>query len=459
MLALGGLAGVAVLGFALIGLDVSPEIILAILAAGIAIPFLVLRPDVGVHVFIATIYVEHVVYADRSLTGIKLAGAVIFAGWFLSVAVNRRINLKVGPIIMLMLAFIAWNALTIMSAFDADLAVARVLTFLQLGVAMCMVGSVIDSIEKVRGIYRAIVFWTTLAAAHGIALYFLGMRETSAGAILNRNTMATYLNLAIVCAYVLYQMSPSAGERLSLLFALPTLFLGLALTFSRTGYITVVVIFLLVSYRLAKTRAYLVLGATAAMLIMITTFLPEAFYQRVASIIPSMRHQEETFGTRVDLWKAGVKMMRDHPIVGVGPGNYGKVLPRYGQGILLTRHEVAAHSSYVGIAAEAGIPALALYLLLCAAAIRKARLAARELKRGSEILGLQAVAVEICLVVMLMAGLSGNFERQKYLYVFFGIALSLGRLERQSAAHGEVPVVPPEAVAEEGTGLEVAGTG
>lgn len=459
MLALGGLAGVAVLGIALIGLDVSPEIIVAILAAGIAIPFLVLRPDVGVHLFIATIYVENLVYADRSLTAVKLAGAVIFAGWFLNVAVNRRINLKVGPIILLMLAFLGWNALTIMYAFDADLAVAPVLTFLQLGVAMCMVGSVIDSVEKVRGIYRAIVFWTTIAAAHGITLYALGLRETSAGVVLNRNAMATYLDIAIVCAYILYQMSPSAGERLWLLIALPILFLGLALTFSRTGYITLVVVFVLISYRLAKTRGYLVLGATAAMLILISAFLPETFYKRVESIIPSVRHQEETFGIRVELWKAGVKMIRDHPIVGVGPGNFLKVLARYGQGMLLNRRQLASHNSYVGIAAEAGIPALTLYLLLCAAAIREAGLAARALKRESEIIGLQAIAVEISIVVMLIAGLSGNIEKQKYLYIFFGIALSLGRLARQSAVRGEAPVVSPEAVTEERAGLDAATVG
>jgi O-antigen ligase len=454
-----GLAGVVVLAFALIGLDMSPEIVLAILAAGIAIPFLVLRPHIGVHLFIVTIYVENMVYADRSVTAIKLVGVLILVGWLLSVAVNRRVNLKVGPVIVMMLGFLAWNAVAIVYAFDADLAVTRVLSFIQLGVAMCMVGSVIDSTERVRGVFRVIVLWTTLASVHGMALYFLGLQETSAGVVLNRNAMATYVDIAIVCAYLLYQMSPSAGERVWLLIALPTLFLGLALTFSRTGYITLVVVFLLVSYRLAKTRGYLVLGATAAMLIMISAFLPEAFYKRVESIIPSMRHQEETFGIRVDLWKAGVKMIRDHPMVGVGPGNYSKVLPRYGQGMLLTRHELAAHNSYVGIAAEAGIPALALYLLLCAAAIREARLEARALKRGSEVLGLQAVAVEICLVVMLIAGLSSNFEKQKYLYVFFGIALSLGRLARQSHVRGELPVAPPDPIMEEQAGFDAATAG
>jgi O-antigen ligase len=215
-------------------------------------------------------------------------------------------------------------------------------------------------------------------------------------------------------------------------------------------------VFALISYRLAKARGYIVLGATATMILVIATFLPDAFYQRIASIVPSMTYQEETVGTRVELWKAGIKMVGDHPILGVGPGNFGKVLARYGQGMDLRRHEIAPHSSYVGVAAEGGIPALVLYLLLCGAAIREAFLAARAARRGVDNLALEALAMELCIVVLLITGLSVSFERHKYMYIFFGIVLSLKRLAVQAPLAEASPAVLDRAVARGRGVLEAA---
>jgi len=435
VLGMSALIGTALLGVALIYLDLSPGIVLVLLVAGIAIPLFVIRPDVGIHLLISMIYVENIIYTTEG-TGVKVAGGIILAGWLLSIAVNRRIPLESSPVILLMVALIGWLSVATMFALNSTLATVHVISFVQLGVVMCMFASVVDTPGKVRGVYRAIVLWTTLAAAHGLVLYYLGAQTTTAGLVLNRNVMASYINLAIGCTYILYQMSPGSGERVALLIALPTLLVALALTFSRSGYIALVAVVVLVSYRLAKTKGYVTLGALAAMLVLISVFLPEAFFKRVGTIVPSMQHQEETFGLRVELWKAGINMIRDHPVVGVGPANFTVALGRYGGRLPVIGKRLGAHNAYVGMAAEAGIPGVLLYVLLCVAAIREATLAARGLRLGFPMIGMEAVAVEICVIVLLIAGLTGNVERTKYLYIFFGLAMSLSRMARQQlSAH------------------------
>jgi O-antigen ligase len=455
---LAALSGLVVLAFALVVLDLSPEIILAIVAAGIAIPFLVMRPDMGVQLFVATIFVENIAFLNRSATAVKLAGGLIILGWVFNVGLQRRLNIRFGAVVILTALFLGWNAITIIYAVDADDSILPALTYLQLGVAMCMVGSVIDSVGKMRGVFRAIVFCTTLAAAHGTLLYFLGIEKTSAGVVLNRNAMGSYINIAIVCAYILFQLSPSAAERMWLLIALPTLFLGLALTFSRTGFITALAILMLISYRLAKGRGYIVLGASATMLVIIVSFLPAAFYTRVASIVPSMRHQEETFGIRVNVWKVALRMISDNPITGVGLGNFEHSIPRYGQDVMVGEYGLASHNAYVGVAAEAGIPALILFVLLLGAALRDAWFAARASRQRSEALSLEAIAVEICIVSILIAALTGNAERQKYLFFFLGLAMSVRQMSLALPAGEEAPEASSESATDEPRRFEPAHT-
>lgn len=61
---------------------------------------------------------------------------------------------------------------------------------------------------------------------------------------------------------------------------------------------------------------------------------------------------------RLDLWQAAVKMIRDHPLAGVGAGAYGTALRVYRSALLARDHVPTAHNLYLNTGAEAGIPGL-----------------------------------------------------------------------------------------------------
>lgn len=63
---------------------------------------------------------------------------------------------------------------------------------------------------------------------------------------------------------------------------------------------------------------------------------------------------------RLSLWKAGMEIVWDYPWLGAGPGNFSNVVGFYNPDVV----NLPVHNSYLGIAAETGIPGLLLFIAL-----------------------------------------------------------------------------------------------
>lgn len=138
---------------------------------------------------------------------------------------------------------------------------------------------------------------------------------------------------------------------------------------------------------------------------------------------------------RVKLWTAGLRMIEDRPIVGVGPGNFVTASPRYSRGEML-RFQLGPHNSYVGIAAENGLVGLGLFLLLHFLTLRTVAHAVRfaQAHSLSEVRAL-GLGVEVCLIVLMTAGLSIGIYYSKYLWLFLGLAASTrGMFQEEESA-------------------------
>lgn len=144
---------------------------------------------------------------------------------------------------------------------------------------------------------------------------------------------------------------------------------------------------------------------------------------------------------------AALQMFRDHPIFGVGPGNYSRNYLSYSERIgldpRLTPRE--AHSLYLGALGETGIVgACALFAVLWFA-VRGAWRGRRSL-RGND--ALLAEGIFVSLMSFLVAGLFLHAAYPRYLWILVGFGFAAGELARK-AAHGaaepvrvEVPAVP-----------------
>jgi O-antigen ligase len=207
---------------------------------------------------------------------------------------------------------------------------------------------------------------------------------------------------------------------------LPLLLVALALTLSRGGYISLMVAIAFVWYRVARERRFLPVIAMIAILGLLLPFLPEAFWQRAESILPSVTEQRETFGKRLDLWELGLDMVRDRPILGVGVGNFTSVYEKYARGGMLATR-LTAHNAYIAVAAEVGLIGLVLFLVLHGYALHSARSAIRvghEL--GRDDIRIPGTIFEVGILAMMIMGLSGATEAEKLLWIIFGMVSVLG---------------------------------
>jgi len=444
-----GMAYFALLFLALVWWHAPPEIVLALSVGGVGLAVLSMRPYVGVHVFIMTLFVEHAIGSGAGITPMKVVGGVVLGGWVVSMGLQRKSGLKFDRPMIVLLLFLVWCGVSLGFALDPAAALIRSLTYAQLALAALMVSAVVDSPERMRRVYWSIVIWTTVSGVLAMVMYYLGMTPHARGLVGNRNLLAMYTDLAIICAYLLYQVTRNPFHRMVLATCLPVLFLGLALTFSRMGLIVLTLALVQVWFRSAKQRKFTLLLGTIGIISVLTFFLPSAFWQRAESIVPAIRNQQDTFGSRVRLWGVGIRVVEDRPIVGVGPGNFIEAFPRYARGGEQFLQGLEPHNTYVSLAAEMGVPGLVLFLATIGFALRNAHRAVLTGRRLAlpefEVFG---VVAGVCLLAVLTGGFSGNWDCHKILWLFYGLALAMGRIadretsgERLAAARID-PAIP-----------------
>jgi O-antigen ligase len=119
------------------------------------------------------------------------------------------------------------------------------------------------------------------------------------------------------------------------------------------------------------------------------TLLPSAVAQRFSDFVPYIRMPsargmhvtDENFAIveRLAHWEAAIGMLEDHPVLGVGIGNYVATYPAYA--LPGWRDALGhAHNYYLHVAAEMGLLGLAAYLLLMGMLFRHGWSAVRSLR-------------------------------------------------------------------------------
>ena len=255
--------------------------------------------------------------------------------------------------------------------------------------------------------------------------------------------LAIYINCATVCAYLLYQTTPQKRGRILLALSLPVFFLGLGLTFSRTGLIVQSLVLALVWIRVVRERGFLMLAGSAVTLCLITLLMPTDFYKRVNSIVPAIERQQDTFGVRMRLWNVGLRMIQERPVFGVGPGNFPIGAQRYIHGDIRLVG-LSAHNAYMELAAETGLVGAGLFVAILLAALAQTRRALRVARSiGARDMEMFAIMNEIALLAFAVHALTGGVEIQKFLWLLVGMSFALGRIavplgEKARAAPGVI---------------------
>jgi O-antigen ligase len=192
--------------------------------------------------------------------------------------------------------------------------------------------------------------------------------------------------------------------------AVPALLIALAFTLARNAWIGTIAGF---STLLAIRRARLLL-VVPVLLVGFMLVAPASIKQRATSMFD---RNEDSNRDRLQMIAMGIDMIRDHPLFGVGPEMIGRVYGQYLRPNPVHTYNPHLHNVPVQIAAERGLPALAVWLWFIAVAVRDLW---RQVRRGPAraIAGAGLAAV----VAMLAAGLfEYNFGDSEFLMLFLGL--------------------------------------
>jgi O-antigen ligase len=213
--------------------------------------------------------------------------------------------------------------------------------------------------------------------------------------------------------------------------AVPALLVALAVTYTRNAWIGA---FLGATLLLViRNWKFVIIPPVLAALALAVA--PGQIQQRAQSFLDP---NDPTNRDRVVMWKIGADIVRDHPLLGVGPVMIERVYEGYRQKYpdAVNPTNPHLHNVPIQIAAERGIPALLAWLWFVAVAARDLW---RQLRRGQATAiaggGLAAVAA------MLAAGMfEYNFGDSEFLMLFLGLitlpfAATLGDSGAPDAAH------------------------
>ncbi len=172
--------------------------------------------------------------------------------------------------------------------------------------------------------------------------------------------------------FVFFKMISRGPGRISLTksLVLAVLFLFTVLSFSRGTYVAVFIIFAIVLVRrFSVGKMILLFGSLLAFFAGVNLF-PDFFVQSNGSYIERLRHLlilgEFDRYSRIVMWNRAVNIIMDFPVTGSNIGSFYKISPSFQDlGIKEFRgiHE-NAHNYFLQFAAELGLPALIIFLLI-----------------------------------------------------------------------------------------------
>jgi len=264
--------------------------------------------------------------------------------------------------------------------------------------------------------------------------------------VANPNDFAAMADLFLPLAFYLLLERRPWQERTFYAGCLALMAGGITVTASRGGLLGLAVGLSLVILR-AKLRIRYV--TIAVVLLLALSLSPISPLRRLLS--PTLSDQASS-DTRLGLWRIGLEAIKEHPLTGIGIGNFRTLTPSSNDPSVQVHH--VAHNTYVEVGAEMGLPSLFAFLGILAASFwTLERVLGRTAQAGPALvrqaaLGLQAGLLG-CSVAIFFSSL--QYIKPFWLIVFLTMCLpsliAKRRRTRVTALETSKPIRSGEAVA------------
>jgi O-antigen ligase len=281
----------------------------------------------------------------------QTVGIAMLAGWTINGFGNWQFG-RAKPIVISLVAFLAWFGLSAAFAPDQSLAWAMFLERLKVVLPFMVGMTMLDRPVQVRQLAWLIVL------AHGYLGFEMNLaylqgynRAHEEGLLGDNNSFAISMVSALGPAVFLGFNAERWWQKLLAFSSAAMILHTVQLTFSRGGMLSMVITGIVLLIVMPKRPTY-ILGVVLMAALAVRLTGPE-LQRRFMSTFASAEARDGSAQSRLDLWADCLVVMQRHPLVGIGPSHFPRVAHEFGWPA-----GKQAHSTWMQAGAETGIPSL-----------------------------------------------------------------------------------------------------
>jgi putative inorganic carbon (hco3(-)) transporter len=469
--------GLTIAGSLAIGAIAANQPLLAVagVVAALAAVAVGMRPEVAVLIVVALIYSNApVVVVEFHNVPLALAASVpmILAAPLAYDLLVRRQKIVLTPAMPWITMLLVVEILSTITARDTADATDELSTFFSEGVVLYLL--VTNTIRSVA-VLRAVVWTLLLVGAFLGALslyqqltetynnYYFGFAQTEAaatgvtetglarlaGPIGEKNRYAQIMLMLVPLGVMMFAGERSRWLRLAAIGTAGLAAIAAALTFSRGAAVAAgIILVAMVALRYLRVSQLVV---ALALMALVLVAVP-AYGARLTSLVdvgalfsdePAPSETDNSFLSRATENLTALQVFADHPVLGVGPGQFPNYYRDYADeiGISVRAADREAHNLYLGIAAETGILGLvAFFGAIGATFVQLARARRRALPLRPDLAAI-AAGFMLALVGYLASGLFLHLSYARYFWLVLALAGATATvvLDAMSGGDDELP--------------------
>ncbi|MFN2532272.1 MAG: O-antigen ligase family protein [Pyrinomonadaceae bacterium] len=236
----------------------------------------------------------------------------------------------------------------------------------------------------------------------------------------NSNDLAMHLCTMLPISIAMALEKPGLFRRICYLAVSGLMVAGIVVTFSRGGFIALVVTVIVLGRKLGRRNTMLTAAGVFIGLVLFLALLPGGYSGRVATIFNSAADLTGSSTQRTEILKRSIAVALRYPLFGVGMGNFH----------YKSFHELQTHNAYTQVASEMGLAAFVIYVMFLVHPLRRLREIERTLfdKQNTSNVYYLAIALQVSLIAYMVASFFGAVAYQWYVYYLVGYAVVLRRV-------------------------------
>lgn len=380
-----------------------PVTALLIFLATAALMLCIWRVELALLVLVAVGPLEAAYRPSSGISLTKVAGALAFASFAFHALVTRRRLIFDGAHVLVLL-LLALSLISAVNAHDQATASTTVIRYTSFVAMFFVISQFGDDHDLLRRIVWALTLASAAASYFALANLFSGRSLLAGLPYANENDVA--FTLATTLPLALWLVREHGVKRLVALASSATILSAIVLTFSRGAFVglAAAAVWKVVAER-RHVGAFLFGGLAALATVLVLVNLNSNQVHRAS--LAKQKVAQENIQSRLDAWSGAARLAADHPLVGVGPGNFQsyffRVTGRPSGTLLLTQ----VHNTYLDVASELGVIALILFVSFVVMSFSHAVQAERQS------LGPPGLASALA-TALIVAAVSGSFISAQY---------------------------------------------